>query len=262
MSLHSTAEVSGLLSSTPVACLLVYVVLSKTVEACYLHSAELQSRKTFRSKIRSKQLNNPILLSTCLNVWTCVCEELFWIRTKRLCTCHNIKQCNTADRTTWSSLWILIDLLLFFSVRYFSLLIKLVSDVSILFLIKIMLFLSGFFNTDVLCCLFFLVPSNDTCMLDTEWKQSAFFLDKCKQLLHYPANINFIVILPEDTHNWLIKPMLPENTCYLSLAKKRSVIFLHGLSIFLSLDCSFLKKNLKLITFPCSLLLTFLAFIH
>lgn len=26
-------------------------------------------------------------------------------------------------------------------------------------------------------------------------------------------------MLPEDTHNWLIKPMLPENTCYLSPEK-------------------------------------------
>lgn len=55
------------------------------------------------------------------------------------------------------------------------------------------------FNTDVLHSLFFLVHSNDTYMVDTEWKQSVFFLDKHK-LLHYPANINFIVMLPEDAH--------------------------------------------------------------
>jgi len=60
MSLHRTAEVSGLLSCSPVAYVLVYVVLSKAVKVCYLHSVEHQSRKTFRSKLRSKQLNKPI----------------------------------------------------------------------------------------------------------------------------------------------------------------------------------------------------------
>lgn len=47
-----------------------------------------------------------------------------------------------------------------------------------------------------------------------------FFLDKHK-LLYYPANINFIVMLPEDTHNWLIKSMLPENTYYVSYPRKQ-----------------------------------------
>lgn len=106
------------------------------------------------------------------------------------------------------------------------------------------------FNTDVLHCLFFPAPSIDTCIIEAEWKQSVFFLDKCK-LLYYPANINFFAMFPEDTYNRLIKLMLPENTYYVSCKKKPQktttlMIFLHGSSPFLSLGCCLWKKKINL----------------